>query len=40
MQYITCMVGVNAICYLHGGCSCSVTCVMHVIAVCYLHGGC
>ena len=51
MQYHTCLVDVNAICYLHDACYCImllswlmlmqyVICLMHVIAVCHLHGGC
>ena len=39
MEYDTCLVDVNAICYWHG-CKCSVTCMTLVNAVCYLHGGC
>ena len=51
MQYVTCMVDVIAVCYLHGECYCSLllawwmlmqydTCVVDVNAVCYLNGGC
>ena len=61
MHYVTFMVDVNAVCYLldavkavcylHGGCYCSlllawwmlmqyVTCMVDVNAVCYLHDAC
>ena len=51
LQYVTCMVDVNAACYLHDACYCSMslawwmllqylTRMVDVNAVCYLLGGC